>query len=305
MVYAPLTEAQFREIFFESVHYSEEYMLAAYDGQGGLAGFTAGLVKRKYLQGETFFNTPGYVTMVLVSPAWRRMGVGTKLLEELERRFHAIGKSRVMVTYRNPMALTWQILEGGGARHNNAPGVVLDSPAYRLFVKKGYETKAVEDGMYLPLHHFTVGEKALQKQKRLMKDGIVVELYDREKHEGFEELFDALHGEVWRETIRDNERRKKPLPVLIAAEGRKIIGFAGPVDKEKNGRGWFNGIATHPEYERRGIATVLFHRLMEQFSLIGAEYSTLFTDEGNPALTLYESVGFKVAGRFAVMEKEL
>ena len=76
--------------------------------------------------------------------------------------------------------------------------------------------------MYLPLHHFTVGEKALQKQKRLMKDGIVVELYDREKHEGFEELFDALHGEVWRETIRDNERRKKPLPVLIAAEGAEV-----------------------------------------------------------------------------------
>lgn len=70
MIYAPVTEAQFRDMFLESVHYSEEYMLAAHNEVGELVGFGAGLIKRKYLQGEDFFNTPGYITMIMVSPDW-------------------------------------------------------------------------------------------------------------------------------------------------------------------------------------------------------------------------------------------
>ncbi len=305
MVYAPVTEEKFKKIFLESVHETEPYMITARDETGHVIGFAAGMTKRKYLQGENALNTPGYVTMVLVAPNRRREGIGTSLLKELERRFAASGKKKAAITYRNPMALTWQIPGSSNAQHNNAPGVKLDSPGFYMFQKNGYQTRAVEDGMYRPLYNFSVIERVVRKQEKLAEEGIRIQLYQPDVHYGFEALFDALHGEVWRETIRENNKKPKPLPVLIAEDGGRIVGFAGPIDKEENGRGWFNGIATHPEYERRGIATVLFYRLMEQFSQIGAEYSTLFTDEGNPALKLYESVGFVVSCRFAVMEKEI
>jgi ribosomal protein S18 acetylase RimI-like enzyme len=305
MIYASVTEEQFRDTFLESVHYSEEYMLAAHNEAGELVGFGAGLIKRKYLQGEDFFNTPGYITMIMVSPEWSKKGIGVKILKELEQRFYAAGKKKVRITYRNPMPLTWKIPNTSSAYHNNAPGVDMESIACHMFETQGYVLQSVEDGMYLPLANFAVTEKVQEKQSKLLDEGISIELYDSKQHIGFEELFDALHGEVWRETIRENNQKENPLPVLIAADGKNIVGFAGPIDKEANGRGWFNGIATHPDYERRGIATVLFWRLMEQFSQIGAEYSTLFTDEENPALKLYRSVGFSVAKRFAVMEKEL
>lgn len=304
MVYAPLAEDEFRRTFWEHPQASEEYLLAAKEGET-LVGFAAGLLKRRYLQGEDFDNTPAYLTMVLTAPDRRRQGVATALLAQLEQRFAAVGKRRAAITYRNPLALAWEVPGSGGARHNNAPGVDRDSAAFAFFTARGYRTLQVEDGMYLPLAEFSLGEAVLQKQARLAAQGITVERYDPARHHGFEALFDALHGEVWRQTMRDNAARPKPLPVLVAADGGVIVGFAGPIDKEPCGRGWFNGIATHPAYERRGIATVLFHRLMAEFKAIGAGYSTLFTDEGNPALHLYRSVGFTVARSFAVMEKEV
>lgn len=303
MGYAPLEEQRFSQLFLENPHAHPDYLLAARE-DGALIGFAAGLVKRQYLQGETFENTPAYLTMVLTAPGRRRQGVGKALLAELERRFAAAGKRRVAITYRNPVNLTWQV-PGTDAQHNNAPGVDRDSAAYAFFSAAGYRTLQVEDGMYLPLRDFSLGEKVRAKEARLAAEGIFIGHYDPARHHGFEELFDALHGEVWRQTMRDNAARPVPLPVLIAADGGAIVGFAGPIDREANGRGWFNGIATHPAYERRGIATVLFHRLMAEFKEIGAQYSTLFTDEGNPALHLYKSVGFTVARSFAVMEKEV
>lgn len=305
IIYAPISENQFFDIFLKTCHETEEYMLIARDVSGHIVGFAAGLTKCSYLQGENAFNTSGYITMVLVSPDSRRNGIGMRLLNELESRFAAGGKNRAAVTYRNPMALTWDIPDTPGVQHNNAPGVRMDSPAFQMFLKNGFRIAAVEHGMYLSLRNFTVGKRVKEKQDRLAKEGIRIQMYDPEAHYGFEALFDALHGEVWRETIRENNKREKPLPVLIAEYEGRIVGFAGPIDKERNGRGWFNGIGVHPEFEHRGIATVLFCRLMEQFAGIGAEYSSLFTDEENPARKLYESVGFVTGCRFAVMEKEI
>lgn len=306
MIYAPMTEERFCQVFLESPHYRKEYMAAVFDQAGQLTGFGAGLLKRSYLQGENFDNTPAYVTMVLVAPQKRRQGIGTGILKELEDRFRAAGKEKAAVTYRNPAALTWNIPGRPGIQHNNAPGVLMDSPGYLFFKSQGYGLLRVEEGMYRPLSSgYEIPERIQKKQDILRKNGIETGMFDPEKHHGFEELFDALGGEVWRQTIGDNLKQQKPLPVLVASDRGKIVGFAGPIDREENGRGWFNGIGTHPDYEGQGIASVLFHRLMATFASIGAQYSTLFTDQGNPAMFLYRSAGFSTAARFGVMEKEV
>ncbi len=306
MLYAPMTDERFCQVFLESPHYRQEYMIAAFDQKGQrMAGFGAGLLKRSYLQGENFDNTPAYVTMVLVDPQRQRQGIGSRILKELEHRFQTAGKRKAAITYRNPAALTWNIPGRAGIQHNNAPGVFMDSPGYLFFESQGYRLIRVEEGMYLPLAGYELPEKIRKRQETLRKNGIETGLFDPEKHKGFEELFDALGGEVWRQTIRDNLKRGNPLPVLVASDRGKIVGFAGPIDREENGRGWFNGIGTHPDYEGQGIASVLFYCLMEKFASIGAKYSTLFTDEENPAMFLYRSAGFTTGARFGVMEKEV
>ena len=71
------------------------------------------------------------------------------------------------------------------------------------------------------------------------------------------------------------------------------------------GRGWFCGIFTDPEYERRGIATVLFNLLMQEFIAEGATFSTLFTGVENHAQRIYLRTGFRVVRKFSIMHKEL
>jgi hypothetical protein len=44
---------------------------------------------------------------------------------------------------------------------------------------------------------------------------------------------------------------------------------------------------------------------MEEFKKIGAEFSTLFTNDDNPAYFLYKNTGFETAKKWAVMNKEL
>lgn len=303
-IYVPLGKDGFTKKFFNRSDV-ETTVFVAEDDHKRLLGMIICDYKMEYLRGENFENTPGYISFIKVSYSERGRSIGSLLIDKALDYFKSIGKTKVSVTYRNPINLEWHVPADESIRHNNAPGVVVDSPAFKLFIKKGFESVRIEDGLFLSLSSFFLNEKYNQKKNILKKSGIETGLYNPEIHYGFDELFDALHGEVWRKTINDNNSLSQPLPVLVASDNGKIVGFAGPITKESNGRGWFNGIATHPDYERRGIAFVLFSRLLYEFKEIGAKFSTIFTDEENPALILYKSVGFRIGARFSVMERNI
>ena len=303
-IYSFLDKAEFISKFLNR-NEVESVIYEAIDENEKTIGIIVCDYKKEYLRDETFDNTPGYISFLKTDINHRRKGVGSFLVDTALDFFRSIGKKTVAITYRNPINLEWHVPFDQTIKHNNAPGVVVDSAAFHLFKKKGFAETRVEDGLFLPLDGFILSEKYYEKRNNLEKNNIQIEFYNHEEHFGFDDLFDALHGEVWRKTIHDNEALDKPLPVLVASDCNKIVGFAGPISKEKNGRGWFNGIATHPDYERRGIAFVLFSRLMQEFKEIGARFSTIFTDEENPALILYKKVGFTVGERFSIMERSL
>ncbi len=302
--YAPIDRNSFCHTFFDNPSISPVAFKAMESGV--LKGFLLGNIKKKYLNGENFDNTPFYLSMIMTNPSYEGTGIASDLLSNAEEYARKIGKKSIAITYRNLSMLPWIIHNDEGSFfHNNAPGVLKPSKAYSFFEKHGFIEKKVECGLYYPLTNYSMPEKAVKSEERLKADGIKIEFFDSEKHHGFSALFDALHGEVWRKTIDDNLSLPDPFPVLVASDGGRIIGFAGPIDKEESGRGWFNGIGVHPGYQRRGIARVLFSRLLEAFHIIGASFSTIFTDEGNPALDLYLDIGFRIGGRFSVMEKDL
>lgn len=57
-------------------------------------------------------------------------------------------------------------------------------------------------------------------------------------------------------------------------------------------------IATHPNYRRLGLGREIMQRIIEYSKYSGAEYITLEVREGNcPAINLYVSLGFDVAGK--------
>jgi ribosomal-protein-alanine N-acetyltransferase len=56
-------------------------------------------------------------------------------------------------------------------------------------------------------------------------------------------------------------------------------------------------LAVSPEFRRRGIGRMLLDHFMDNAQKLGASRVHLEVREGNPAVIMYRSAGFSVAGR--------
>ena len=304
VVYKPLTEERFRALFEMNPHYDGEYDFAA-EEDGEVVGFVSGAEKKIFLPGETHENTPGFITAIFVKDDKRKGGVGKALLAALEDAFRANGKKSVVSSGNNPVNLAWFIPETPGHDHNNAPGTDVECAGYEFLLKNGYKDLHREVAMYLNLQEYKYLPEIDEIRERLKSENIYVGRYDTRWACEFDGMCDRVGSEYWRKVLQDETAKENPRVILAGVCDGHIVGFTGPVDKEPSGRGWFTGICVDPNFEKRGIATVLFNDLMCEFVKEGAAFSTLFTGIDNHAQRLYKRTGFNVKRTFAIMKKEL
>lgn len=300
----PMAEEAFGRVFEANASYDGRFDFVAEEG-GLVVGWISGITKKAFLPKETPQNTPGYLTVLFVDPGHRRQGIGTALLEALLDAFRQDGKERVVCYSNNPIDLGWVIPGTPGHDHNNAPGVDMDCAGYPFLKAQGFADAAVEVAMYLDLGQYRAAPAVAEIQERLRGAGVETGRYDVSLGCDFDRMCDRVGSEYWRSVLGEETRKAQPRPILAATHEGYIVGFTGPVDVEPSGRGWFTGICTDPEFEKRGIATVLFNLLMQEFIDVGAQFSTLFTGDDNHAQRLYTRTGFEVRRRFAMMDRSL
>jgi ribosomal protein S18 acetylase RimI-like enzyme len=305
MPYKPFTEQGFRDKFINNVHFSYEGTFVAIEN-GKIIGFSNGLFKNEFLPGETFENTPGYLTFVLVDKEYRNKGYGSLLLNAVENFLISSGKKMLQIIFFNPINLEWYI-PGSNDKHDhpNAPGVDVDSYAFEFFQKHGYVVRTKEVSMYLDLAKFQFDEKSLKKLEELREKGINIEYFNKNKHHGFDALYNDLRSELWRKEINDNLALPKPFPIVIASDRGEICGFAGPIEIQPSGRGKFSGIGVDSKHQGLGIGKLLFFMLCESFKKEGAGFMSLFTGIENNAKRMYDAAGFNVVKTWSVMRKEI
>lgn len=301
VLYRPLTESYLQE---KILGFAGSIVLAA-EEDGAFAGFIAGSRLVDFLPGQTDENTPGYLTVMMVEPGFRRRGIGSALLAEMESRFRAMGKQKCAVSSLNPVNLDWVIPGTPGHEHNNMPGADEGCMGFTFLQKHGYGVYVREVAMYLNLQEYHKSPEIEKKRAALLEQGITAGLYDPKINAEFDGMCDRVGSEYWRKVLRDETASSAPRPILAAVSDGHMVGFTGPVDRQPNGRGWFTGICTDPLFEKKGIASVLFNDLMGEFIKVGAEYSTLFTGTENHAQRLYLKTGFRPARHFAIMNKSL
>lgn len=323
VVYYPLTEAYFHKKFEQDPNYDPKYTFVA-EEDGKIAGFINGVAKKVFLGGETNENTPGFLTCVFVGKAYRGRGIGKALVETLGEAFKANGKSTFAVNGNNPINLDWIVPGTPGHDHNNAPGVDVDCPGFAFLKKLGFNDLHTEVAMYLNLSEYKPWDELKSRQEALRAQGIETGRYDPSLGYDYDTMCDGVESEYWRSVLKTEIQCHRdgvpctdirfipngvvpagPRPILAATHEGKIVAFTGPVDKQKSGRGWFSGICTDPNYERRGIASVLFNLLMQEFVDEGAAFSTLFTGDDNHAQKIYKNAGLRVVKRFSIMKKAL
>jgi len=324
VVYAPITPDSFHQKFELDPNYDPRFSLVA-EEDGEVAGFVSGIAKKIFLDRETNENTPGYITCFFVRRAFRGRGIGRALIEALCARFAQSGKRSVAISNDNPVNLDWRIPGTPGHDHNNTPGVDTECPGFGFAQALGFTETTRDIAMYLNLADYVPWAGLAEKRAELLAQGIYTGRYDASLGYDYDLMCDRVGSEYWRAVIRSElscwrENRPNtdvrfipngtkvpagPRPLLVATCDRHIVAFTGPVDKQDSGRGWFCGITTDPTFERRGIASVLFNLLMEEFIAEGAAFSTLFTGDSNHAQRIYKRAGFQVVRRFAIMQKTL
>ena len=90
----PFSAGYFREKFIDTDCY-EAPLCLVYAENGTVRGLIFGARKHAFLNRETDENTPGYITLMMVSPEWRNRGIGSALLTGLEDAFRRLGKTQV------------------------------------------------------------------------------------------------------------------------------------------------------------------------------------------------------------------
>ena len=312
VLYEPLTAAYFARKFVDGVGCGRGHLLVA-ERDGGAIGFLHGIAPGDG-QGAAF------LTCLMVDGRYRRQGAGRALLRAFAERMRRLGAEKLMITSLNPVNLDWRIPGTPGHGHNNMPGADAESAGYPFLTRCGFQPVCREMALYMPLSDYRAPAGIGGMRERLRAEGIETGPYDPALGCGFDRMCDAVGSEYWRDALRteiaawragepnadprfwaDGARPRGPRTLLTAVCGDQIVGFTGPVDLQKNGRGWFTGICTDPAYGRRGIATVLFHLLMQAFAREGAAFVSLFTGEENPAAKIYLRAGLRPVRHFALM----
>lgn len=298
MGFATLSEEKFRYLLLEHPEFSADYTFVL-EQQGEILGFVNGCTGDHIPRGDV----RGYVSCLILSEDADTEENTLLLLNALEDAFRKAGRIHAAVTFFNPIRLPWVIPGTENHQHNNAPGIATDLPLHGRMLRHGYKEATRECAMYYDLSDFVPPQWIEEKAARMAQKGYTVARYDANVHTGLDEMVESLGNSMWSAEIP--AAGKAGMDLLVGLHGNTCAGFTGPVYPEDTGRGYFAGIAVGPKFEKNGLGTLLFYRLLQREKEVGSQYMSLFTGETNHAKQIYLGAGFRIVRTFGVMLKEL
>lgn len=237
-------------------------------------------------------NDKTYVTLL-----YGEESAQIELLRYIEEEAENHSITELWFHFFNPVTLQWYPLPQ--VTHPGKPGVDISSKLYEVLIKEGYTVHSVQEVYYLNLNEFK-GKYTMYQNKNLS-----IDYYNPKIHSGYEEFAEKINAPHWKKVLLNNINKDNPLPMLVALDNMRVIGFAGPLKVEDSQRGYFAGIGILEEYRGQKLGKYLFNNLCMELKNIGAKYMTLFTGENNLAKYIYMNAGFKVVKQFATMKKNM
>ena len=298
MFYQEKTFDEFKNTLFNSRAFEADGTFVALDGDK-VVGFISTNAR------DDNPKTSGYINTFIVNKAYRRQGIGSKLLELGEAYLKEKGKTSVRFVFLSGINWAWYIPYTDKHMHPGMPAVRMNSDFYIFLYHHGYAVNSIHEGFHLPLSEYELPQAVVDKMEKNKERGLFVEIYDPNKHYGVEEFCQKIEGDNpgFAYSIRYNLNRPEPKPWLCANENGRMVGWTGAMWNEDSGRGHFDGIIVDEDIRGAGLGKALFCILCYQSKLNGAQYMTFFTGLDNPARYIYLSAGFKIAQSFADMKK--
>ncbi len=92
---------------------------------------------------------------------------------------------------------------------------------------------------------------------------------------------------------------------IALLKGEKLIGYSYLMKYDKDDNIHLNYMCVHPDYQKKGLGTLLLQFALQTASYTGYNTMTLYTDIERSALKLYVKQGFKEGGGTVTYRKKL
>lgn len=243
---------------------------------------------------EEFYNERGHSKLKAdgcVHPEFRRLGIGSSLLEKIAERAQAEMK--------------------------------LAAPDVRVFIQSFINNKdeaghnLLRNNGYAPVRYYWRMEIKLQEAPApvAFPAGIELRPFIKDKHavilwqvdnEAFRDHWGS-HDRTYEEWSHEKFGNPNFDPTLwmIAWDGHDVAGFSQ--NRFRKGIGWIGTIAVRRLWRGKGLGIALMRHTFGEFYNRGVRTIGLGVDSANltGATRLYQRAGMYVAGEFALYEKEL
>jgi len=257
-----------------------------------LAGLALRLVLKKPIENVGLRPDDGFITVFGVHPDFRRRGIGTTLLENSIRWFKDKGRKNILIA-----PYTHNYFVPGIDKEAYADGV-------RLFQKFGFVEYSEAIAMDAPISKFRLTEEVLQKEKKLLDEGIEVRPYRRGDLCAYLEFQGRHMPGPWLEDARRNlidltRGMFQEDSIMLAVDKGKIIGFCQYEGDH------FGPFGVSDEYQGKGIGSVLLARTLYQMRIKGYHCAWVLWTGERASKGVYGRLGFTITRRFAIMKKTM
>jgi mycothiol synthase len=256
-----------------------------------VVGFGLSIVRRVPLEDAPSDAGRGYITLLGVAPDAQKRGVGTALLDQMERYLRERGCTTSLISPYAPNYFT--------------PGVDVSAyaPALDFFQKRGYAEVYRPIAMDANLLNLKTPLWVQEKEVTLKSEGVTIEPYRAELIPALQRFLRAEFVGDWqrfaREAILRIEQGDPPQRVWLAHTDSEVFGFS----HYENER--FGPIGVAQSQRGRGIGQALLYRTLHAMRAQGLHTAFFLWSDDRTADRLYREAGFIETRRWAVLKKEL
>jgi GNAT superfamily N-acetyltransferase len=240
----PFTATLLRHHTFDVPAYNPAHLLSAWDGERLAAVMLGGV--------ERWREQPAMVLRLFATdPAYRRQGLASLLLQELERRARAAGFAQIKV--------------GNNTAYYFWPGLdVRYTPAFCLLQRHGF--RCIGEAVNMDVDLLARDWDTSAEEARLSRDGLTVRRLRPDDREAFSAWLERQWSPVWHfEGLSSYQR--DPISTFIVTFEERICAFASyGVSNFENG---FGPTGTEPDMRGRGLGRVLLHACMRDIRALG------------------------------------
>lgn len=284
-----IDENRFIRLVLCDENYNPELVLLYID-RGQVLGFVLGTKRLVPYMERGLEPDRGFISLVFVKKEYEHQGIGTRLMEEVEKRMADMGVLNITLGAYSPNYFF--------------PGI--DDAAYphgtNFFKKLGYEITGDAVSMHRTLFDYRYPEAIKQKKEEFIKKGYSIQAFSYEYSLELLEFLLGNFGSGWKRNayLAILNHTAHDTIKLCLDENKRIVGYCQRAIDGNPAR--FGPFGVREDQRSGGMGSILFHEMLHDMLSRGIYHVYLLWTHGD-AEKFYERQGLKAYRCYRLMRK--